>query len=139
MQKVTLFFEKAGEKNYWCYMDVNINNTSVFGNGTSVRKALDDFHNGLKEAFVDMTKDGVSIPTVNFEYKMDVGSFFNYYPINITAFAQYIGMNASLLRQYVSGLRTPKAKALQKIKEGINKFKQDISPGSLIEKPLVSY
>lgn len=138
MQKVTLFFEKAREKNYWCFMDKSINNLNVVGNGATVQKALDNFREGLAEASKDLAQQHQNLPELQFDMKMDVGSLFNYYPLNITAFAHYIGMNASLLRQYASGLRTPKQKALENISSGLRKLKQDIDTGSLIVKPMVS-
>lgn len=58
---------------------------------------------------------------------------------NVTAFAKYIGMNASLLRQYASGKRSPKLKSLTKIRDGLQKFKNDINVGTLIEKPVLDY
>lgn len=136
---INVIVEKAGEKNYWCFMENEVNNTSVYGNGTTVRKAIDDFYSGVKDMEADFKSDGKQIPPVKFNFIMDVGSFFDYYPINVTAFAKYIGMNASLLRQYASGLKEPKEKALSKIKEGLQKFKNDFNVGSLIERPVTSY
>ena len=50
---INVIVEKAGEKNYWCFMENEVNNTSVYGNGTTVRKAIDDFYSGVKDMEAD--------------------------------------------------------------------------------------
>jgi hypothetical protein len=41
---------------------------------------------------------------IEFEYKFDISSLFNYYDwINTSRFAKTAGINASLMRQYKSG------------------------------------
>ena len=58
---------------------------------------------------------------------------------NSSAFAKYIGMNASLLRQYAAGIKSPQGKSLEKIRQGIAKIKEDIDTGLLIDKPVLQY
>ena len=57
----------------------------------------------------------------------------------VSAFAKYIGMNASLLRQYASGAKIPKTKALAKIREGLQKLGNELNAEVLIEKPATEY
>ena len=59
--------------------------------------------------------------------------------ISISAFAKYIGMNASLLRQYAAGIKVPQAKSLKRIRQGIAKIKGDLDAGLLIDKPVLQY
>ena len=82
---------------------------------------------------------GETFPDVEFDYRFDLGAFFDYYPIDVTAFARYIGVNASVLRQYVTALRKPKQAAIQKIREGIDKFSRDLGANLLIDRPVASY
>lgn len=136
---INVIIEKASDKNYSCFMEQGVDKLSVYGAGSSVRKTIDNFYSGLKDAKDFLEEEGKKMPELNFNFLMDVGSFFDYYPINVTAFAKYIGMNASLLRQYASGKRTPKEKALTRIRDGLKKFKEDINVGTLIERPVLDY
>ena len=76
---------------------------------------------------------------MEFDFRFDVGSFFDYYPIDVTAFAKYIGMNPSVLRQYVTALREPKQEAIDRIRAGIKKLSEDLGMNLMVEKPPVSY
>jgi len=61
------------------------------------------------------------------------------YSLDVTAAAKYIGINPSVLRQYVTALREPKQAQIDKIRAGLNKLANDLGSGLLIEKPVVSY
>lgn len=112
---------------------------SIIGDGKTAAKAMEDFQAAADEMKAYYQKQGKEFPDLEFEFVLDVGAFFDYYPINITAFAQRIGMNASQLRQYASGLRTPKASTLARIQEGIQNTAKDIAAGRLIDKPVLQY
>lgn len=92
-----------------------------------------------EEARQDFKENGKVFPNVEFRFIFDVGAFFSYYPISISAFAKYIGMNASLLRQYAAGIKVPQAKSLKRIRQGIVKIKGDLDAGLLIDKPVLQY
>lgn len=92
-----------------------------------------------EEARQDFKENGKVFPNVEFRFIFDVGAFFSYYPISISAFAKYIGMNASLLRQYAAGIKVPQAKSLKRIRQGIAKIKGDLDAGLLIDKPVLQY
>lgn len=92
-----------------------------------------------EEARQDFEENGKVFPNVEFRFIFDVGAFFSYYPISISAFAKYIGMNASLLRQYAAGIKVPQAKSLKRIRQGIAKIKGDLDAGLLIDKPVLQY
>lgn len=93
----------------------------------------------LEEQKDDWNNDGRECPDVEFDFRFDIGAFFDYYPIDITAFAKYIGMNASVLRQYVTGLREPKEATIKRIREGIDKLSEDLGMNLMVERPTVSY
>ncbi len=123
-----------------CFMaDADDLDFSIVGDGKTAAKAMEDFQAAADEMKAYYQEQGEEFPDLEFEYVLDVGAFFDYYPINITAFAQRIGMNASQLRQYASGLRTPKASTLARIREGIQKTAKDIAAGRLIDKPVLQY
>ena len=77
----------------------------IWGEGATVADAKADFLNTLKEVTATFNK---KIPkylkNIEFTYKYDLSSVFNYYNfINASKLAEYIGINASLMRQYKNG------------------------------------
>mgnify|MGYP002515637652 FL=1 len=111
----------------------------IVGDGKTAREAMEDFRDAYREMREEEESHGETLPDIDFNFIFDVGAFFDYYPINVTSFAKYIGMNPSLLRQYVSGVRSPKGKSLNKIREGISILTKDIAAGHLIDRPVLQY
>lgn len=138
-RKITVVVE-TGRDMFACFMsgaddlDFGIN-----GTGKTARKAIADFYVCRNEMKAYYEEQGREFPELEFEFIFDVGAFFSYYPINVTAFAEYVGMNASQLRQYACGLRTPTAKSIERIKEGIALVTGDIAAGHLIDRPVTQY
>ena len=113
--------------------------TGLHGDGKSARKAIDDFYLCYEEEKQYCQEQGKEMPNLEFEFIFDIGAFFSYYMINVTAFAEYAGMNASLLRQYACGLKSPTKNTIGKIRDAINKYKKDIDAGLLIDRPVPQY
>lgn len=111
----------------------------IHGCGKTARKAVDDFYVCYDEMKQFLEEADEEIPDYEFEFIFDVGAFFSYYMINITAFAEYANLNASLLRQYSSGLRVPTKKTIARIKEAIDRYRKDIDAGLLIDRPVLQY
>jgi hypothetical protein len=61
-----------------------------------------------------------------------IPSLFRLYPINIKHFAQRIGMNYTLLAQYVQGRKKPSEKQTEKIVEGLQQVGKELSQVTLI-------
>lgn len=128
-----------GKRNFACWAPENIDNCGLAGYGGTAREAMEDIKVAVQEYKEMKAEEGKEFPDVEFDFRFDVGSFFDYYPIDITAFAKYIGMNASVLRQYVTCLREPKEETINRIREGINKLSEDLGMNLMAEKPAVSY
>jgi transcriptional regulator with XRE-family HTH domain len=66
--------------------------------------------------------------------KPDVQSFFEFYKIiNAKALSERIGMNQSLLAQYIKGIKRPSKAQADRILEGIKKLGKELSQiGSII-------
>lgn len=111
----------------------------IHGDGKTAAAAIDSFLAARDEMKSYCEENGEEFPDVDFRFVFDVGAFFSYYPLNVTAFAKYIGMNPSLLRQYTSGQKEPKGKNLEKIRQGIGKVTGDMASGVLIDKPVLQY
>lgn len=128
-----------GKGNFTCFTTESIENNGFGGGGSTARKTMDDTILSLQEVKEEWAKEGKEFPDVEFDFRFDVGAFFDYYPIDVTAFAKYIGMNPSVLRQYVTALREPKQEAIDKIRAGINKLSEDLGMNLMVERPPVSY
>ena len=139
MRKITVIVE-TGKELFSCFMSgADDLDFSIVGDGKTASRAIEDFKVSVEEMRAFYQERGKMFPELEFEFVLDVGAFFDYYPINITAFAERIGMNASQLRQYARGLRTPKASTLAKIRDGIQQVAKDIAAGHLIDKPVLQY
>ena len=59
--------------------------------------------------------------------------------INVTAFAEYAGMNASLLRQYACGIKMPNKNTIGKINAVIDRYQMDIVAVIVIDRPVLKF
>jgi len=67
-----------------------------------------------------------SIEEIDFEY--DLSSFFDFYKvINAKALSARIGMNQSLLAQYINGLKKPSASQTKRILQGVQQIGRELS------------
>ena len=138
-RKITVVVE-TGRDLFSCFMSgADDLGFGIVGDGKTVRKAMEDFMAGHDEMRDYYASIGKPFPELEFEFVFDVGAFLNYYPINVTAFAEYIGMNASLLRRYASGLCQPSSKTIAKIRRGLDTVGRDIVEGRLVDRPVLQY
>jgi predicted RNase H-like HicB family nuclease len=71
----------------------------------------------------------------NLKFELDFKQFFQYYNvINSKLLAQRIGMNPTLLSQYVTGHKKPSETQTEKILIGIHQIGQELAEISLIYK-----
>jgi len=74
----------------------------------------------LEEYNKSVTEEKITI-------KYDLAQFFEYYKeINAKAVAERVGINPSLLSQYVNGKKTPSAKQVKKILFGIRDLGKEL-------------
>ncbi|MBR1688081.1 MAG: pilus assembly protein HicB [Prevotella sp.] len=128
-----------GKRNFSCFTPESIDNCGMGGYGGTAREAMADTELSVQEYKELKAEEGKEFPNVEFDFRFDVGAFFDYYPIDVTAFAKYIGMNASVLRQYVTAIRQPKQEAIDKIRNGIEKLSRDLGMNRMVEMPPASY
>jgi len=61
-------------------------------------------------------------------YQYDLRSFFDFYKvINIKALSERIGMNQSLLSQYISGIKKPSTAQTRRILQGVQQIGRELS------------
>ena len=110
---------------------------TIIGEGKTVAEAKADFENSVSEMVASYTENGKVIPEelkeIEFEYKYDISSLFNYYNfINVTKFARIAGINASLLRQYKSGNQYISENQVLKIEDAFHKVANEFANIKLI-------
>ncbi len=67
-----------------------------------------------------------TIDEIQFEY--DLESFFDFYKvINAKALSERIGMNQSLLAQYIKGIKKPSAPQTKRILQGVQQIGRELS------------
>ena len=115
--------EKQKDGTYIAY-NTDGENVSLIGTGSTVSEAKDDFFNSLQETIDACKEAGMDVPpALNEEpvFKFDVSSLFEYYGmLNVSAFARYLGINETLLRQYKQGGTYISDSQLKRIEDGIH-------------------
>lgn len=135
-QRLTIMVERGkGKNNYACFSLEKIGTYCPAGYGSTAREAVEDLETSIEEMRSLAAERGQSFPEeVEMELRFDLGAFFNYYPLDTTAVARYIGMNPSVLRQYATALRQPRPAQLEKIRHGINQLAHDLGSWRFAEK-----
>ena len=100
----------------------------VFTTGATVNELLENSNEAFALYFEDKNQGVQQI-----YYEIDFKQFFQYYKvINSKALAERIGMNPTLLSQYVRGHKRPSERQSRRILYGINKIGQELSEMSVI-------
>ena len=74
-----------------------------------------------------LEEEGKQIPELEFTFRFDIGSFFDYYPyLNMSGVAKKAGINASLMRQYAMGMHEPSQKRKQQILDCLHQISQEM-------------
>ena len=104
----------------------------VFTTGKTLTELQDNIVEALNFYFDD---DGHQVNAKNIQFEVDLKQFFQYYRvINARYLAERIGMNATLLSQYVQGRKRPSASQTEKILLGINQIGKELSELSLVNR-----
>lgn len=102
----------------------------VFTTGKTISELSDHIVEALNLYFED---DGIHIEAKNVNLEIDLKQFFQYYRvINAKFLAERIGMNATLLSQYVQGRKKPSPSQTEKILQGIHQIGKELSGLSLV-------
>lgn len=91
-------------------------------------EAKKDLADCLAMAKEDASENGEDFPEVEFEYKYDLQSFFNYFTfLNVSEIAKRAGINPSLMRQYSSGIKKAGEKTYERLSLCMDGIKKDLS------------
>ena len=123
--KTVIIIEKGKDGTYSVYPAKG--DMIIIGEGSSVEKAKDDFMNSYNEMKEYLKEKGKNMPSElneeHFEYKYDISSLFNEFNfINVSKFAEWLGISPSLMRHYKSGNTYISMNQVKKIEEGLHKI-----------------
>jgi predicted RNase H-like HicB family nuclease len=105
----------------------------IYTTGRTIPELID---NALEAANLYFEEDSVRITQENLKFEIDFKQFFQYYKvINAKFLANKIGMNPTLLSQYVQGRKKPSDAQTEKILLGIHQIGQELSEINLIHRP----
>ena len=105
----------------------------IYTTGRTIPELL---NKALEAANLFFEEDDIRLEQENLKYEIDFKQFFQYYKvINAKFLANKIGMNPTLLSQYVQGRKKPSDAQTEKILLGIHQIGQELSEINLIHRP----
>jgi len=121
MKKINLTVEKTST-GFSAYAD----DYPVFTTGNT----MTELKSNIVEA-INLYNEEMKLPSVNesqITINLDLPQFFEYFKvINAKALSSRVGMNQSLLAQYVGGQKKPSAKQVEKILSGIRELGKELT------------
>jgi hypothetical protein len=104
----------------------------IYTTGKTMVELLDSAFEAVNLYFED---ENINILHENLKFEIDFKQFFQYYRVlNSKFLADKIGINPTLLSQYVQGHKKPSEAQTQKILLGIHQIGQELSEINLIYK-----
>ncbi len=125
--KVLVTIERAKDGSYWCQTENAILGGYLSATGKTVQEAKEDLAECLEEAREDLEAEGKTFPDVEFTYKYDLQSFFNYFSfLNVSDIAKRSGVNPSLMRQYTSGVKNAGERTYQRLSACVQSITREL-------------
>ena len=126
-------------KNIKITVEKTVSGFSAFCNDYPVvttGKTVPELVDNAMEAFnLYFDAEGLEFTHDNLSFEIDFKQFFQYYKVlNSKFLAHKIGMNPTLLSQYVKGHKKPSDKQTEKILAGIHQIGKELSVINLIHK-----
>ena len=102
----------------------------VYTTGRTITELID---NAFEATNLYFEEQNIQITHENLKFEIDFKQFFQYYKvINSKFLANKIGMNPTLLSQYVQGHKKPSESQTEKILSGIQQIGKELSEINLI-------
>jgi predicted RNase H-like HicB family nuclease len=104
----------------------------IFTTGKTVPELI---NNAYEAAQLFFEEENIKISHENIKFEIDFKQFFQYYKVlNSKFLAEKIGMNPTLLSQYIQGRKKPSEQQTEKILTGIQQIGRELSEMNLIYK-----
>ena len=117
--------EKDSDSTFIAY-NVDESPYTLIGRGATVKEAKADFLKSMEEVKAsEEERKGAAAPILSAVpvFTFDLSSLFEYYSmLNVSAFARYLGINETLMRQYKKGNTYISDVQLQKIEDGLHRL-----------------
>lgn len=124
-KKIDITVEKTNT-GYSAYAD----EMGVFTTGKDIPELYSSLIEALNLSFED---SGYVVTAENLKLNLDLQQFFQYYKVlNANFLAKRIGMNTTLLSQYVRGKKHPSSKQTDKIIRGIQSIGKELADINLV-------
>jgi predicted RNase H-like HicB family nuclease len=131
MKKIKAIIEKGNDGLYSIYLpDV----MGMYGTGETEAEAKEALLEAVESAREYVEETGkwgdyvVFKSDFEFDYRYDLSGFFKSYSFfDVSALAGRLGLNASLLRRYKSGISKAETKQKEKIEQGIHNIAIELS------------
>lgn len=95
---------------------------------TTAKNFTELLSNSVEAINLYLEDQKLQVSAKNIEFEIDLQQFFQYYRvINAKFLAQRIGMNETLLSQYVKGKKKPSPKQTDKILHGIQEIGRELT------------
>ncbi len=128
MKKVLVTISQAEDGSFWCHTEKDVFDSGLNGAGNTVSEAKADLMLCLEESRKDVLEHGGKVYDVEFEYKYDLQSFFEYFSfLNVSDIAKRAGINPSLMRQYTSGVKNAGEKTYSRVSACIANIAKELS------------
>lgn len=105
--------------------------TAAFENSfiATEAEAFEELKTGMLEALNFTFEDvGIEFALEDINFEFDLESFFDFYKvINAKALSERIGMNQSLLAQYIRGIKKPSPAQTRRILRGVQQIGKELS------------
>jgi len=98
----------------------------VYTTGKSVKELVNNLVEAFNFYFKEAEKE-IAINASSLAMSFSIPSLFELYPINVKHFAERVGINYTLLSQYVQGRKKPSEKQTEKIVEGLQEVGKELS------------
>lgn len=127
MKQATIIVEKASDGGYSAYVEEDFEGFGLAGYGDTANEAILDLKVAYSEIKQLRSEENLETPELEFVYKYDMQSFFNYFTfLNISRIGEIAGINPSLLRQYASGATHAGQKQYEKMQKAVNHIIRDL-------------
>ena len=99
--------------------------TSAYASGCTIDATIEELLSGIEFTLDDC---GHSVTRGDLVITLDLPSFFEFYKvINVKALSKRLGMNQSLLSQYINGKKKPSSRQTKRILEGIHQLGRELT------------
>jgi len=89
--------------------------------------------NILEATNLAFEEDGIEFTVEELSFEYDLDSFFHFYKvINVKALSERIGMNQSLLAQYIRGIKKPSPDQIKRILKGVQQIGKELTEVSFL-------